>query len=269
LANCFRQELERAEKHIILNFRQTSSQTLVDAAYYFCKFQFGSEQFWNKIGQLDFGALSISQLSRLSLALVMNNQPMQLEMTATLFKEILRKMDPKEATGSDAFMLCMAIGRGAGRKFGVDDIPQYSNVIYTLYTVVAHNIDSFNLQQLNKIAMFFSGRQTTEHVPTEFWTESLEKGLGDYLVSLQQYRDDLDAKEFIADISKCLVAMALKGLASPHFLAQVEEVILPDCPSLDQKTQENLLFFLESTAPSRQSPLTKQILAALDSAPSL
>lgn len=70
---------------------------------------------------------------------------MQLELTAGIFREILAKLDPKEATGSDAFMLCMAVGRGTGRKFNADDIPKYSNVIYSLYTVVAHNIDSFNL----------------------------------------------------------------------------------------------------------------------------
>ena len=93
--------------------------------------------------------------------------------------------------------------------------------------------------------MLFSSSGCSDHIPVEFWTSSLASAIKDYLTSLEQYRNDLDTGEFVADVSRCLVAIGLKGLASPQLVAQVEHSILPEVSTLSPKTLENLLFFLE------------------------
>ena len=81
----FFEELDRLEQHIMLNFKQTSPSTVVEAAYYFCKFQRGSEKFWTKVEQTDLTQLEITPLSRLALAMVMNNRPISAEVSDKLF----------------------------------------------------------------------------------------------------------------------------------------------------------------------------------------
>jgi len=38
LQHIFSEELKKIETHILLNFKNVPAQTIVDAAYYFCKF---------------------------------------------------------------------------------------------------------------------------------------------------------------------------------------------------------------------------------------
>lgn len=58
--------------------------------------------------------MSIEQLSRVALALVMNHRPMPQGVTSVLFQQIYTKID--KAEGKDTFYICMALGRGLGRK---------------------------------------------------------------------------------------------------------------------------------------------------------
>jgi hypothetical protein len=61
----------------------------------------------------------------------MNNRPVSPELTQRLYTQIQNKLQEKEhATGSDVFMLCMAVGRGLGRKFREEDLPRANNLIY-------------------------------------------------------------------------------------------------------------------------------------------
>lgn len=70
----------------MLNFKGTPAQTIVDCAYYFCKFQQGTEKFWQKLEEeLDVESLQIGQMARLSLALVMNNRAMTPELVQKVF----------------------------------------------------------------------------------------------------------------------------------------------------------------------------------------
>ena len=45
----------------------------------------------------------------------MNNKPMTIEVTTKLFTEVQNKIE--KASGSETFMLSMAVMRGLGRKF--------------------------------------------------------------------------------------------------------------------------------------------------------
>lgn len=43
--------MQRVEQNVMLNFKGAPPQTVVDCAYYFCKFQMGGEKFWLKVEQ--------------------------------------------------------------------------------------------------------------------------------------------------------------------------------------------------------------------------
>ena len=43
----------------------------------------------------------------------------------------------------------MSLGHGLGRKFNPDQIPKYSDVIYTLYLTVARDAKKYDLYQLS------------------------------------------------------------------------------------------------------------------------
>ena len=61
-----------------------------------------------------------------------------------------------KATGKDAFYLCMALGRGLGKKLDESHIANMSDICYALYLNVHRHIKSYDLQQLAQISMFFS-----------------------------------------------------------------------------------------------------------------
>jgi hypothetical protein len=82
----FLQTLADMEKLLRTNSSNLSMETLTNAAYYYCKFQTGSDEFWNIIeGQIikSKDTLSIEQLSKillsLALAVAINNIPPDLE----------------------------------------------------------------------------------------------------------------------------------------------------------------------------------------------
>lgn len=68
------------EKSLKTNIAQLTMETLTNAAYYFCKFQAGSVDFWNLIeGQIikSKETLSIEQLSKILLSFTMNKRAVQ------------------------------------------------------------------------------------------------------------------------------------------------------------------------------------------------
>lgn len=92
---------------------------------------------------VDTAAMQITQLARLSLAVVMNNRPVPKELTHNLFTQIQAKME--KANSNDTFMVCMAVGRGLGRKFSAEELPRLSNLIYNLYVQAATHMNAYDL----------------------------------------------------------------------------------------------------------------------------
>lgn len=88
--------------------------------------------------------MSIEQLARVALALVMNHRPIPAGLTNVLYQQVYSKLG--KAQGKDAFYTCMALGRGLGRKIDESQIQNYSDVCYGLYAVTAKNIKEYDLQ---------------------------------------------------------------------------------------------------------------------------
>ena len=62
-------------------------------------------------------------------------------------------------------------------------------MIYTLYIVVAQNIDSYDMQELSQISMFLANYQITEYVPIEFWSVNMDKALKKHMVTFDKYKN--------------------------------------------------------------------------------
>ena len=73
----------------------------------------------------------------------MNHRKMAANLIEPVYKQILNKMERAES--KDAFYIGMSLGHGLGRKFTPDQIPQFSDVIYTLYLSIASNIKKYDL----------------------------------------------------------------------------------------------------------------------------
>ena len=89
----------------------------------------------------------------------MNHRPILPGLTTVIFQQVFSKMD--KATGKDAFYLCMALGRGLGKKLDESNIANMSDICYALYLKVNQNIKTYDLQQLAQISMFFSSQRVT------------------------------------------------------------------------------------------------------------
>ena len=68
----------------------------------------------------------------------MNHRQLSGNLIQTLYTQILNKMDKAES--KDVFYLSMALGHGIGKKLDIEQIPKYSDVIYTLYVAAAKHI---------------------------------------------------------------------------------------------------------------------------------
>jgi len=188
---------------------------------------------------------SIDQLSKIALALVMNNRPINPKLTEALFAAILTKIT--KAKSIDAFYLSMAIGRGLNKKFNAKNITNFSDLCYNLYLVTAKEIGEFDLFQLAQISNFMSSPEVTQAIPDEFWTENLEPMLEEHLGNFVKFKDQLDRKIYLSDFIKSLVGFGIREISTPLFLAKVERVIQPHVSELDHKAIENLLFFVMRT----------------------
>ena len=74
----------------------------------------------------------------------MNHRPMPQGLTSVLFQKILVKLDRAQA--KDAFYICMALGRGLGKKIDESQIVNFSDVGYALYITLARKIKDYDLQ---------------------------------------------------------------------------------------------------------------------------
>lgn len=161
----------------------------------------------------------------------------------------------------------MAIGRGLNKKFKVSEIPDFSDLCYNLYLATAKEIAAFDLFQVAQISNFMSSPEVTEAVPDEFWTQTLEPVLEEHLGNFVKFKDQLDRPSYLADFIKSLVGFGVRELSSPLFLAKVERVIQPHVNELDNKSIENLLFFVmrAGTSPTSGGAATKnfEIISAI------
>lgn len=89
-------------------------ETFSNAFYYICKFQHGQPEFWQSMEQAlnkNKESLTIEQLTRCLLALVMNPRPIEKKMADGIINGILNKFDKAES--KDLFYLCVALGKGS------------------------------------------------------------------------------------------------------------------------------------------------------------
>jgi hypothetical protein len=59
---------------------------------------------------------------------------------------VLAKIE--KAGSKELFYLCMALARGIGKKLDPEQLPKFSDLVYSLYIGVAQNIKSYDLYQL-------------------------------------------------------------------------------------------------------------------------
>ena len=76
----------------------------------------------------------------------MNHRPIPAGLTSVLFAQVLSKLD--RAQSKDAFYVCMALGRGLGKKIDESQISNFSDLVFSLYITVARSIKDYDLQQL-------------------------------------------------------------------------------------------------------------------------
>lgn len=148
-------------------------ETLTNAAYYFCKFQAGSPDFWAAIEshiQKSKDSLTIEQLSKILLSLTMNNRQIKDDFWKDLLAAILNKID--KASAKDTFYLAMALGKGRINPKIIN-----SDLYYTLYLNATRHClaDEFDLYQISQLSMFMTSPAASDYVPDTFWTETLEK----------------------------------------------------------------------------------------------
>ena len=140
-----------------------------------------------------------------------------------LFTEISAKIDKLQPR--DTFYLAMALGRGLQRKFHAQSVPNYSDLVFSVYLAAAANINEFDLYQLGQLSMFLASEDATAFVPDDFWSVNLEPALEDSLVSYLKFKDQLSAEAFWNDFARCLVSFGLRGSVSPLFKGKVEHVM--------------------------------------------
>ena len=72
-----------------------SPTVLTNSTYFFCKFQAGTDNLWasfeNQI-QKQASNMSIEQLARVALALVMNHRPIPAGLTNVLYQQVYSKL---------------------------------------------------------------------------------------------------------------------------------------------------------------------------------
>lgn len=164
--------LHQMESLLKSNSVTLGMETLTNAAYYFCKFQVGSPDFWNIIENQIIKSketLSIEQLSKILLSFTMNNRKIQDQFWKDLLDSILNKID--KASSKDTFYLSMALGRGKISPSLIN-----TDIYYTLYLNTSRHClkDEFDLYQVSQLAMFMCSPEASPYVPDEFWTETLE-----------------------------------------------------------------------------------------------
>ena len=77
-----------------------SPAVLTNATYFYCKFQYGSNAYWEKLYeqiQKQKESLSINELARVNLALMMNKREVSSELSLDILGAIMKKIDQSSA----------------------------------------------------------------------------------------------------------------------------------------------------------------------------
>eukprot|EP00347_Sterkiella_histriomuscorum_P023236 403335430 len=236
----FFDNLEKLERILKANVNQLNMETLTYAAYYFCKFQFGSVPYWEAVEnqilkQRD--SLNISQLSRILLSFSMNNRQISTQNWKDLLESVLNKID--KADSKDTFYLCMALGKDKMPKGIVK-----SDVYYTLYLNVAKNLKDFDLYQIAQLANFFTRDHVSPYIPDEFWLQTLSAAVQEALLNYEKFESKINKEVYLSDLLRALSSFGLRGLANPSFVQKIENFFEKQLDNMDAKMCENLIFFL-------------------------
>ena len=73
----------------------------------------------------------------------MNHRPIPQGLTHNLFTQVYNRLDKAES--KDAFYVCMALGRGLGKKIDESQIPNFGDLSYHLHATVTRNIKDYDL----------------------------------------------------------------------------------------------------------------------------
>jgi hypothetical protein len=233
--------LNEMEKILKNNINSLGMETLTNSAYYFCKFQAGSPDFWNAIeGQIikSQETLSIEQLSKILLSFTMNKRQVKDTFWKEFLNQILNKID--KASAKDTFYLSMALGRGR-----INPSIIKSDLYYTIYLNTSRHAlkDEFDLYQLSQLSMFLSSPEASPYVPDEFWNDVLEKMLNDAISNFKKYEGKINKQVYLEDFIRALVSFAIRGLGSQKFVYSIEGFLLNEMESLTPKQVENVIFF--------------------------
>ncbi|CDW74678.1 UNKNOWN [Stylonychia lemnae] len=251
----FELTLAQLEKLIKSNLSILNMESLTNASYYFCKFQYGDKDFWEMLEQQIIkskDSLTISQLAKILLSLAMNNKRVQDQVWKDILDSILSKIDKAEV--KDTFYICMALGGGR-------IIPQVINtdLYYTLYLNSVRHISEFDLYQLSQLSMFLASPQAARFVPDTFWTDVLSKELLEALENYNKFEGKINSKVYFNDFLRALASFGIRSVGGKQFLTKIEEFFSRQLQNLGGKMCENLLFFM--TRLNTENPnLIKQIL---------
>lgn len=254
----FLQTLADMEKLLRTNSSNLSMETLTNAAYYYCKFQTGSDEFWNiKEGQIikSKDILSIEQLSKILLSFTMNRRQIKDDFWKEFLNSTLNKID--KASPKDSFYLAMALGRGK-----INPAIIHSDLYYTLYlNTVRHTMkDEFDLYQLSQLSMFMCNPNASSYIPDDFWTETLELALNQAIINFKKYEGKINKEVYLDDFIRALVSFAIRGLGSQSFVDKVESLVTIEQDSLTAKMCENVLFFFSRVATPKNQYIIETLL---------
>ena len=104
---------------------------------------------------------------------------------------------------------------------------------YSLYITVARSIKEYDLQQLGQLSMFFANDRITQHVPDEFWYETLEPELEEQLDTFMRFKNKINRSKFMSDFIKACVSFGIRDIDAPLFKAKVEQVVISQLDALD------------------------------------
>ena len=156
-------------------------------------------------------SLTIEQLTRCLLAMVMNPRPIEKNMADGIINGILNKFD--RASSKDLFYLCIALGKGS-QKLPSESIS--TDVYYAIYLKCLQVMGEFDLYQISQVGNFMSGPNVSRNVPDEFWTGCVESALEESLKEFKKYSDLISKESYLDDYMSCLVSFGIRGIASKN-----------------------------------------------------
>ncbi|TNV82727.1 hypothetical protein FGO68_gene13221 [Halteria grandinella] len=258
LGDRFTQIMKEMEVLLKNNIHSLSMEPLTNAAYYYCKFQQGSNEFWNAIEDQIIKsreALSIEQLSKILLSFTMNKRQIKDQFWKDFLSSILGKID--KASSKDTFYLSMALGRNRINPAIIN-----TDLYYTIYLNASRHAvnDEFDLYQLSQLSMFMCSPQASPYVPDEFWTETLEKCLTSAIGNFKKYEGQINKEVYLDDFVRVLVSFALRQAGTQAFVNKIEGFLLGEIDTLKAKMLENVIFFFSKCGTQQNSFIITMLL---------